>query len=87
MYNWGSDIDFSSDIYLEGNATDLLIFQSTGNVIAGSISNSTYINIKAGLIAVTTFTAGVYNWGSDVDFGSDITSRGTIPTSSLPVHR
>ena len=36
VYNWGSDVYFSSDIYLEGNATDLFIFQSTGNVIAAS---------------------------------------------------
>ena len=36
VYNWGSDVSFSSDIYLEGTATDLFIFQSTGNVIVGS---------------------------------------------------
>lgn len=36
VYHWGSDVDFISDITLEGNATDRFIFQSTGNVIAGS---------------------------------------------------
>ena len=36
VYNWGSDIEFSSDITLKGSSTDLFIFQTTGNVIAGS---------------------------------------------------
>jgi hypothetical protein len=36
VYNWGSDIYFSSDIYITGTATDIFIFQCTGNIIAGS---------------------------------------------------
>jgi hypothetical protein len=36
VYKWDSDVDFNSDIYLNGTATDLFIFQSAGNVIAGS---------------------------------------------------
>jgi len=35
------------------------------------------LDIKAGLISGTTFTAGVYNWGSDVMFGSDIYLKGS----------
>ena len=34
------------------------------------------LNIKAGLIAGTTFTEGVYHWGSDVNFASDIYIKG-----------
>jgi hypothetical protein len=36
VYNWGSDINFASDIVLKGNSTSLFILQTTGNVIAGS---------------------------------------------------
>ena len=37
VYTWGTNINFASDIYIKGNATpDQFIFQSTGNVIAGT---------------------------------------------------
>jgi len=36
VYNWGSDINIGSDIYLKGSSTDIFIFQTTGNVIVGS---------------------------------------------------
>jgi len=36
VYNWGSDISISSDIYIKGSSTDNFIFQTTGNVIVGS---------------------------------------------------
>jgi hypothetical protein len=36
VYKWGSDVYFSSDIYITGTATDIFIFQCTNNVIAGS---------------------------------------------------
>jgi hypothetical protein len=48
VYNWGSDVDFSSDIYLEGTATDLFIFQSTGNVIAGSGAKVMLVDDRTG---------------------------------------
>jgi hypothetical protein len=44
LYKWGSDVSFSSDIYLEGMATDIFIFQSTGNVIAGSGAKVTLVD-------------------------------------------
>ncbi|KAJ1464593.1 hypothetical protein T484DRAFT_3164825 [Baffinella frigidus] len=36
VYNWGSDINIGSDIYLKGSSTDIFIFQTTGNVVVGS---------------------------------------------------
>jgi hypothetical protein len=36
VYTWGTNINFASDIYIKGNATDQVIFQTTGNVIAGT---------------------------------------------------
>ena len=36
VYQWGSDVTFTSDIYIKGNKYSKYIFQSTGNVIAGS---------------------------------------------------
>ena len=36
VYNWGSDINFANDIYLTGNSSSTFIFQTTGNVVAGS---------------------------------------------------
>jgi hypothetical protein len=36
VYMWGSDIMFSSDIYLKGNDQSLFIFQTTGNVVVGA---------------------------------------------------
>jgi hypothetical protein len=36
VYTWGTDINFASDIYIKGDATDQFIFQSTGNVIVGT---------------------------------------------------
>jgi len=36
VYTWGSDVMFSSDIYIKGSSEDIFIFQSSGNVIVGS---------------------------------------------------
>ena len=36
VYTWGTNINFASDIYINGSATDQFIFQSTGNVIVGT---------------------------------------------------
>ena len=36
VYNWGSDINIASDIYLKGDEDSKFIFQSTGNVVVGS---------------------------------------------------
>ena len=36
VYKWGSDVMFSSDIYIKGSSEDIFIFQSSGNVIVGS---------------------------------------------------
>jgi hypothetical protein len=36
VYTWGTNIKFDSDISITGNATDLFIFQTTGNVIAST---------------------------------------------------
>jgi hypothetical protein len=36
VYNWGSDINFASDIYLKGSMDSFFIFQTTGNVVAGA---------------------------------------------------
>jgi len=40
-------------------------------------SNGATLNVLAGLIAGKTFTPGVYTWGTDVSFGSDIYLSGT----------
>ena len=34
--NWGSNIDFAKDIYLEGNSDSLFLFQTTGDVVVGT---------------------------------------------------
>jgi hypothetical protein len=36
VYNWGSNIDFDKDIYLEGNSDSLFLFQTTGDVVVGT---------------------------------------------------
>ena len=36
VYKWGTDVMFSSDITIEGTSSDIFIFQTTGNVVAGS---------------------------------------------------
>ncbi|KAJ1622785.1 hypothetical protein T492DRAFT_913128 [Pavlovales sp. CCMP2436] len=36
VYTWGSDVAFSSDIYLSGSADDIFIFQTSGNVVVGA---------------------------------------------------
>jgi hypothetical protein len=36
VYHWGSDVNFASAIYIKGHKNSRYIFQSTGNVIAGS---------------------------------------------------
>jgi len=41
------------------------------------ISNGANLNILAGLITGTTFTPGVYTWGSDIAFDSDIYLSGS----------
>jgi len=48
-----------------------------------AISDNANLNVKAGLIAGETFTAGVYNWGSDVNFASDIYLKGNIDSIFL----
>ena len=39
VYQWGSDVTFTDNIYIKGNRFSRYIFQSTGNVIAGSGAN------------------------------------------------
>ncbi|KAJ1485243.1 IBP-8 [Baffinella frigidus] len=48
VYNWGSNIMFSSDIYLKGSSTDIFIFQTTGNVVVGSGAKVTLLADVAG---------------------------------------
>jgi len=36
VYKWGTDVMFSSDIYLSGDANSIFILQTSGNVVAGS---------------------------------------------------
>ena len=36
VYRWGSGVTFTSDIYIKGNRDSLFLFQSSGNVVAGS---------------------------------------------------
>jgi hypothetical protein len=43
VYTWGTNINFISDIYIKGNATDQFIFQSSGNVIAGVAAKVTLL--------------------------------------------
>jgi len=43
VYNWGSDVMFSSDIYIKGCSDDIFIFQATGNVVAGSGTQVTLV--------------------------------------------
>ena len=40
------------------------------------ISNLMNLNVKSGLISGSTFEAGVFKWGSDINFGSDVYIRG-----------
>jgi len=35
-YKWDSGISFETDIYLKGNSSSVFLFQTTGNVVAGS---------------------------------------------------
>ena len=39
VYKWGSDVMFSSDIYITGSSEDIFIFQTTGNLVVGSGAN------------------------------------------------
>lgn len=41
-----------------------------------AFSGADYLNVEGGLIAGTTFTEGVYHWGSDVNFASAISIKG-----------
>jgi hypothetical protein len=36
VYTWDRDVTFASDIYLTGTSSDIFIFQTTGNMVAGS---------------------------------------------------
>jgi hypothetical protein len=47
------------------------------------LSDGANIDIKAGLISGTTFTAGVYNWGTDINFASDIYLKGNKTSSFI----
>jgi len=40
------------------------------------ISNMMNLNVKSGLISGSTFEAGVFKWGSDINFGSDVYIKG-----------
>jgi hypothetical protein len=42
-----------------------------------SVSSAENLNVKSGLISGVTFKPGVYHWGSDVMFGSDIYIKGS----------
>ena len=48
VYNWGSDINFASDIYLSGSSSSLFIFQTTGNVVVGSGAKVTLLDDGTG---------------------------------------
>jgi hypothetical protein len=39
VYSWGTDVFIDDDVYIEGDATDVVIFQTTGNVVAGAHVN------------------------------------------------
>jgi hypothetical protein len=48
VYQWGSDVNFAVDIYIKGNKYSQYIFQSTGNVIAGSGARVVLVAEKRG---------------------------------------
>jgi hypothetical protein len=48
VYQWGSDINFSDDIYIKGNKDSRYIFQSSGNVISGSGAKVLFVADKPG---------------------------------------
>ena len=52
VYKWTTDINFSADIYISGSDTDIFIFQTTGNVIAGAGAK---INLVGGAVATNVF--------------------------------
>ena len=54
-------------IYMGAAHTDAIGRRTTSNA---------YLNIKAGRIGGSTFTAGVYTWGTDINIDSDITIKG-----------
>jgi hypothetical protein len=35
VYSWDRDVSFSGDIYITGRPSDVVIFKTTGNVVAG----------------------------------------------------
>jgi hypothetical protein len=48
VYTWGSDVMFNSEISLKGSSSDIFIFQTTNNVVAGRDSKVTLVNDGTG---------------------------------------
>lgn len=58
--------------------TAVLDMETAYTAAAGrSISSAENLNVRAGLVSGLTFKPGVYHWGSDVMFGSDIYIKGS----------
>ena len=44
VYKWTTDVNFANNITIQGNAKDIFIFQTSGNVIAGSGAKVTLVS-------------------------------------------
>jgi hypothetical protein len=71
---YASNYEVPSPSYMTTAINDLTTVYNT--VASLSTSSPSHLNIKAGLISGETFESGVYEWGSNVNFSSDISVKG-----------
>jgi hypothetical protein len=71
VYSWGSDISFTTDIYIDGSATDVFIFQTTNNLVVGSGAK---VILQGGALASNI----VWQVAGHVEVGTTAHLEGTI---------
>mmetsp|Transcript_12815 Transcript_12815/g.33153 ORF Transcript_12815/g.33153 Transcript_12815/m.33153 type:complete len:260 (+) Transcript_12815:51-830(+) len=70
VYTWGSDVAFSSDIYLSGSADDIFIFQTSGNVVVGAGAKVLLIPPAEGSGEALTAATIVWQVAGHLDVGA-----------------
>ena len=81
VYTWGSDLNINGDITLTGSATDVWIFQMSGNLVVAagaSVPAGTHVLLSGGAVASNVF------WqvgGATSTLGTYSSFKGTILTA------
>lgn len=78
-YTWGSDVNITGDITLTGGASDVWIFQMSGNLIlasAGSLPAGTHVKLSGGALASNIFWQ--VGGGTGATLGTFSTFNGNI---------